>query len=73
MNMSSFVKTERTRQGLLDSVERLAATGPLSEITMRAIATEANCSVGLAYRYFSTKEELVGAALDRAAIYITTE
>ena len=73
MNMSSFVKTERTRQGLLDSVERLAATGPLSEITMRAIATEANCSVGLAYRYFSTKEELVGAALDRAAIYITTD
>jgi len=73
MNMSSFVKTEQTRKNLLDSVEQLSASGPLSEITMRAIAKEAGCSLGLAYRYFSTKEELVGAALDRAASYITTD
>jgi AcrR family transcriptional regulator len=45
----------------------------MSAITMRAIADEAECSLGLAYRYFSTKEELVGAALDRAATYITTD
>jgi AcrR family transcriptional regulator len=72
MNVSSFVKTDRTRKNLLDSVERLSAAGPMSAITMRAIAGEAGCSLGLAYRYFSTKEELLGAVLDRAAEYITT-
>jgi len=72
MNMSSFVKTEKTRENLLDSVEQLSAAGPMSAITMRAIAEEAGCSLGLSYRYFSTKEELLGAVLDRAAEYITT-
>jgi AcrR family transcriptional regulator len=71
MNMRSFVKTEQTRRNLLDSVERLSAAGPMSAITMRAIAEEAGCSLGLAYRYFTTKEELLGAVLDRAAEYIT--
>jgi AcrR family transcriptional regulator len=72
MNMGSFVKTEQTRKNLLDSVEQLSAAGPMSAITMRAIAEEAGCSLGLAYRYFGTKEELLGAVLDRAAEYITT-
>jgi AcrR family transcriptional regulator len=43
----------------------------MSGITMRAVADEADCSLGLAYRYFDTKEELLGAVLDRAANYIT--
>jgi len=43
----------------------------MSAITMRAIADEAGCSPGLAYRYFDTKEDLLGAVLDRAASYIT--
>jgi AcrR family transcriptional regulator len=72
MNMRSSVKIDQTRTNLLDSVERLSAGGPMSAITMRAIAEEADCSLGLAYRYFSTKEELLGAVLDRAASYITT-
>ena len=72
MNMSSSVKTDRTRTNLLDAVERLSATGPMSGVTMRAIANEADCSLGLAYRYYDTKEELLGAVLDRAANYITT-
>ena len=71
MNMGSFIKTDRTRRDLLDAVERLSATGPMSAITMRAIADEAGRSLGLAYRYFGTKEELLGAVLDRAASYIT--
>ena len=33
---------------------------------MRAIAGEAGCSLGLAYNYFTSKDELIGAALDRA-------
>jgi len=56
---------------LLDAVERLSATGPMSAITMRAITDEAGCSLGLAYRYYDTKEDLLGAVLDRAAAYIT--
>ena len=32
---------------------------------MRQIAQEAGHSVGVAYRYFSTKDELIGAAMDR--------
>jgi AcrR family transcriptional regulator len=70
--MSSFSKGDQTRTKLLDSVEQLSATGPMSAITMRAIADEAGCSLGLAYRYFSTKDALLGAVLDRAAEYITT-
>ena len=72
MNMSSFVKTDQTRENLLDAVDRLSVAGPMSAITMRAIADEADCSLGLAYRYFNTKEDLLGAVLDRAASYITT-
>lgn len=43
----------------------------MSAITMRSIAGEAGCSLGLAYRYFETKEQLLGAVLDRAAAHIT--
>lgn len=45
----------------------------MSEITIRSIAAEASCSVGLAYRYFETKDELIGAVLDRAAVHITQD
>lgn len=72
MNMRSSVKTDQTRTNLLDAVEQLSATGSMSAITMRAIAVEADCSLGLAYRYFDTKEDLLGAVLDRAASYITS-
>jgi AcrR family transcriptional regulator len=70
--MRSSVKTDQARTSLLDAVERLSATGPMSAITMRAIADEAGFSLGLAYRYYDTKEDLLGAVLDRAASYITT-
>jgi AcrR family transcriptional regulator len=71
MNMRSQSKTDQTRTNLLDAVERLSAGGPMSRITMRAIADEAGSSLGLAYRYFDTKEDLLGAVLDRAADHIT--
>ena len=71
MNMCSLSKADRTRAKLLDAVEALSAQEPMSAITMRSIAEEAGCSLGLAYRYFDTKEELLGAVLDRAAAHIT--
>ena len=40
---------------------------------MRTIAAEADCSVGVSYRYFDSKNELFGAALDRMATRIMSE
>lgn len=71
MNMRSLSKADRTRVKLLDAVEALSSQGPMSAITMRSIAHEAGCSLGLAYRYFDTKEQLLGAVLDRATAHIT--
>jgi len=51
-------------------VERIYEEQAPSAATMRAIATEAGCSLGVAYRYFNSKNELLGAALDRMAVRI---
>lgn len=56
-----------TRTLLLDTVERMCASMPPSEVTMRRIAAEAGVSVGLAYHYFGSKDELFGSVLDRLA------
>ena len=58
---------------LLDAVERLYANGSPSTVSMRAIAREADCSLGLAYNYFTSRDELIGAALDRMAARITAD
>ena len=71
MDQQPATKSEATRLRLLDAAERLYVTLPMTEVTTRAIAEEADCSVGLAYRYFASKEELMGAVLDRAAEHIT--
>ena len=57
---------------LLDAVERLCAEMSPADVTMRKIAAEAGLSVGLAYRYFASKDELFGAALDRMGERIVT-
>ena len=49
----------------MDATERVVATSWPSDVTMRRIADEAGCSLGLAYSYFPGKEELVGATLVR--------
>jgi AcrR family transcriptional regulator len=60
-------RPEPIRTSLLDAVERIYAEQSPSAATMRAIATEAGCSLGAVYRYFNSKDELLGAALDRMA------
>jgi AcrR family transcriptional regulator len=57
---------------LLDAVERIFANESPSTISMRTIAAEAECSLGLAYNYFDNKMALIGAALDRMAERITS-
>ena len=73
MDQQPLTKSEATRLRLLDAAERLYVALPMTEVTTRAIADEARCSVGLAYRYFASKEDLMGAVLDRAAGHITQD
>jgi len=48
-----------TRQRIIDTAWRLFATKGYDQTTMREIAAEASCSLGLTYRYFASKEDLV--------------
>jgi AcrR family transcriptional regulator len=52
-------KAALTRQRILDTALRLFATKGYDKTTMRDIASAAGCSLGLAYRYFASKEDLV--------------
>ncbi len=68
MNNGSRRPTEETIvPQLLDAVEILCATENPDNVGMRQIAAEASLSVGVAYRYFESKDALIGAALDRMA------
>jgi AcrR family transcriptional regulator len=58
-------KGERTREHLLDTALRLFTTTGYEATTMRDIAAAAECSLGLAYRYFASKEEFVLALYGR--------
>lgn len=50
---------------LLDATERLWESSPPSQITMRRIAAEAGRSLGLAYNYVASREELFALVLER--------
>ncbi|GAA4479909.1 TetR/AcrR family transcriptional regulator [Enteractinococcus fodinae] len=63
----------RIRQ-LLDAAARLMTTSGSQSVSMQAVADEANVSVGLIYRYFSSKQQLVNAVivgvLDDMAVHV---
>ncbi len=52
-------KAALTRQRIIDTALHLFATKGYDQTTMRDIAAAADCSLGLTYRYFASKEELV--------------
>lgn len=54
-------KALQTRQHILDTALRLFADKGFEKTTMRDIASEADCSLGLAYRYFASKDDFVMA------------
>lgn len=58
-------KAQRTREHILETALGLFAHKGYAETTMRDIAAAANCSLGLAYRYFACKEEMVLALYER--------
>jgi len=58
-------KGERTREHILDTALRLFTEQGYESTTMRAIAAAAETSLGLTYRYFASKEDLVLALYQR--------
>jgi AcrR family transcriptional regulator len=52
-------KAALTRQRIIDTALQLFATKGYEGTTMRDIAAAAECSLGLTYRYFASKEDLV--------------
>ena len=66
-------KAEQTRQRILETALRLFGTKGYEGTTMRDIAAEAGCSLGLTYRYFTRKEDLVLSLYRRLALDLETE
>lgn len=58
----TFPKTVRIRQ-ILDAATTLMVRTGSHEVTIKAIATEADVSVGLIYKYFDNKLDLVQAVI----------
>ena len=52
-------KGQRTRQHILETAVSLFVANGYEATTMREISGAAGCSLGLTYRYFARKEELV--------------
>jgi AcrR family transcriptional regulator len=75
-NSTLTPKGERTREHLLDTALTLFTTEGYEMTTMRDIAAAADCSLGLAYRYFASKEEFILALYGRMerefAAYVDT-
>lgn len=59
-------KSEATRTRILDAALHLFRTRGFEETTMRGIAVAAEVSLGSAYYYFESKEDLVMAFYERA-------
>jgi AcrR family transcriptional regulator len=47
------------RERIVDAAARLIRRDGVSGLTMRAVAAEAGCSVGLPYQFFSNRDDLV--------------
>ncbi|MGI8780823.1 MAG: TetR/AcrR family transcriptional regulator [Solirubrobacteraceae bacterium] len=56
---------ESRRTDIADALLRAVARGGLSAVSMRVVAAEANCSLGLVQRVMGTKEELLAAGMQR--------
>lgn len=67
LDRESGTRGEQTRALILDTALRLFEGQGYERTTMRAIAAEAGVSVGNAYYYFDSKEQLIQAFYDRNA------
>lgn len=62
--MPRKVDHAQQRSRIIDATCRVLAREGLDGLSMREIAAQADCTTGLVTHYFSSKRELVGAALD---------
>ncbi len=65
MTVKASVKSQQTREHILETALALFTANGYAETTMRDIAGAADCSLGLAYRYFARKEEFILALYER--------
>ncbi len=65
--------TDELRASLLAHAQRLIRRDGPQALTMRALAAEADCAVGLPYKVFASREELVGALAHGEMTRITAE
>ena len=82
MNMFTYIdsgppapptKAELTRERILQTALSLFRTNGYESTTLRQIAAESGSSLGLAYRYFSCKEEFVLAFYESLATELIQE
>jgi AcrR family transcriptional regulator len=55
----------RTRQSVIDATEHLASTGPLSDVTLSAIADKADVTVQTVLRHFDSRSGCFDAVRER--------
>ncbi|WP_410579062.1 TetR family transcriptional regulator [Amycolatopsis sp. lyj-108] len=68
-----MAKSEETRSLIVATALRLFAENGYDRTTMRAIAAEAGVSVGNAYYYFASKDQLIQGFYDEIArVHLTT-
>ncbi|HTI13088.1 MAG TPA: TetR/AcrR family transcriptional regulator [Dictyobacter sp.] len=65
-------KAEQTRQRILSAAGDLFKAHGYEMTTMRDIAAQAQCSLGLAYRYFDSKERMVAVLYEQLIIEQTS-
>src|SRR5437867_12497762 len=61
------------RQRVIDAAMKLAADGGYDAVQMRDVAAEAGVALGTLYRYFSSKDQLLVAALSQWARVLQQE
>lgn len=73
MAVKETPKAQRTREHILETALTLFASQGYDQTTMRDIAQAADCSLGLAYRYFARKEEFILDLYERCAVELEEE
>lgn len=61
------LEASRTRERIIDACESLVGSGPLSDVTLRAIAQGAGVTVQTVLRHLESREGVLQAAAERVA------